>query len=98
MPPPKGRPLTWLGPYNDFREKWQAHYGHTSFFGDSKPDHIRDWHIVRDQIDPRAADAIERRLDSEMSKAEFDKVLRNERVKGNMARLRADRKAALNFA
>jgi len=98
MPPPKGRPLTWLGPYNDFREKWQAHYGHTSFFGDTKPDHIRDWHTVRDGIDPRAASAIERRLDSEMSKAEFDKVLRNERVKGNMARLRADRKAAANFA
>ena len=97
MPPPKGEPLTWLRPYNRFREKWQEHYGHTSFFGTSKPDHIRDWHIVRDGVDPRRF-AIERRLDSEMSKADFDKVLRNERVKANMARLRADRKAALEFA
>ena len=98
MPPPKGRPLTWLEPYNDFRENWQEHYGHTSFFGDTKPDFIRDWRTVRDGVDPRAATTIERRLESGMSKAEFDKVLRNERVKANMARLRADRKAALEFA
>lgn len=98
MAPPKGRPLTWLGPYNDFRENWQAHYGNTSFFGDTKPEFIRDWHTVRDGVDPRAASVIERRVQSGMSKVEFDKVLRNEKVKGNMARLRADRKAAVEFA
>jgi len=98
MAPPKGEPLTWLRPYNRFRENWQEHYGHTSFFGDTKPRFIEDWHMVRDGRDPRAATAIERRLESGMSKAEFDKVLRNEKVKNNMAKLRADRKAAIEFA
>jgi hypothetical protein len=98
MAPPKGDALAWLRPYNRFRENWQEHYGHTSFFGEEKPKFIEDWHMVRDGIDPGAAASIKRRLESGISKKDYDKLMRNEKVRGNMARLRAERKAAIKFA